>query len=452
MELGDTLRERFRLDSVLGRGASGTTYLATDLGDRQRVVVKALSLAGLQEWRDFDALEREARVLASIHHPRVPRSVDSFSMEGAGGSTFVLVQQHIPGRNLERKVREGWRGTEEEVVQIATGLLRIVAAMHALRPPVIHRDINPRNVIAGDDGEVYLVDFGGVQDMVKRESTAGMTVTGTPGYAPLEQWSGNATERSDLYACAATALFLLTHVNPAELPSRDMRIDFRSVVKVSPALGYVLDGLLEPDEAKRTLEADRAIAILESGDSPEAAGEADEPPYGSRIRLSRANGALQLSVPERGSARVGATLLGFSAVWLLFVGFWTTMSMAMGAPIVFPLFSIPFWLAGAAMLRKGIGSFFGKTWVWIDDAGLRLRRRVVAPGRVISVPLSAIGAVGTQRSTAWQVNAPAARDGAPQLVKIQAGAKSFTFGEYLSDPERNWVRDTIRREIERRRA
>lgn len=452
MQIGDSLRGRYRLDSVLGRGASGTTYLATDLRGKARVVVKAISVAGLREWRDLEALEREARVLASISHPRVPRSVDSFSMDEAGSPCFVLVQQHIPGHNLEQRVRDGWRGTEEEIARIAVGLLRIVADIHALRPQVIHRDINPKNVIWGDDGEVYLVDFGGVRDVVQRESMAGMTVTGTPGYAPLEQWSGNATERSDLYACGATVLFLLTHVNPAELPSREMRIDFRSVVKVSAALGYVLDGLLEPDEAKRTLEPERAARVLESGESPESSGGAEAPPYGSRIRLSHANGSLELSVPERGSARVGATLLGFSAVWLLFIGLWTTMTMAMGAPIFFPLFSVPFWLVGVVMLRKGIGSFFGKTWVWIDDAGLRLRRRVVLPGRVASVPLAAIGSVGIQPSSSWQVNGPAARAGRPQVMRIQAGARSFTFGECLSDPERKWLRDTIRKEIERRRG
>ena len=63
------------------------------------------------------------------------------------------------------------------------------------------------------------------------------------------------------------------------------------------------------------------------------------------------------------------------------------MSVAMGAPIIFPLFSIPFWIVGVAMVRKAIGTFLGRTLLRIDDDGLRFQRRVLLPGRVSIVPL-----------------------------------------------------------------
>jgi eukaryotic-like serine/threonine-protein kinase len=451
MQPGDTVRDRYHLESVLGKGAGGTTYLATDHSSGDRVVLKALSLAGMERWRDLDNLEREAKVLASLSHPRVPRYIDSFSVDDNGAPAFVLVQQRIAGSSLERKVQEGWRGTEDEIRRIAIGLLAVVGDMHALRPPVIHRDINPRNVIAGDDGNTYLVDFGGVRDAVRREALAGMTVTGTPGYVPLEQWSGNATERSDLYACGATVLFLLTHANPAEMPSRDMRIDFRSVVSVSPPLGWVLDRLLEPDEAKRTLDPARAMEVLESGRVPGEAAPVAGVPYASSIRVEREGGVLTLVIPERGSAAAGATILGFSAFWLVFVAFWTVASIAMGAPVFFPIFSIPFWLAGIFMVRRGLRSFFGRTTLRFSPAGMEVARRIFLQGRKTLVPLGAISKVSIAQVTSWQ---PRSGDssGKADAVQIQAGAKSFALGECLSDEERDWVRDLIRSELERLRG
>ena len=456
METGETIRGRYLLQSVIGTGAGGTSYLARDSATGGRVVLKALSLAGLEHWRDLDSLDREAQALAGIDHPQVPRYVESFTLETPAGPTYVLVRQYIPGKSLEQMVQEGWRGTEAEISRLACGLLRIIEHIHNLRPPVIHRDITPRNVVVGEDGRPYLVDFGGVQDVVKRESTAGMTVTGTPGYVPLEQFQGNATERSDLYAAGATILYLLSHTNPADLPTRELRIDFRSAVTLSEPLAWVLDRLLEPDEARRTITAVEAIDVLQSGAIPRVETVSDEPPYGSRIRVRRDGEKLELTIPERGSSPVGISILGFSGFWLLFVAFWTGMSVAMGAPILFPIFSIPFWLVGIGLARRGLRTLFGSTSILVSPEGLELARRILLRPRPAAIPLAAVSEVSIGHAAGLQqigVSGSRGTSGTPsQSVRIQAGARTFAFGELLSDPERDWLRDTIRREIERCRA
>ena len=127
----------------------------------------------------------------------------------------------------------------------------------------MHRDINPKNVLLGADGRVSLVDFGGVQDALRLQGAAGATLIGTPGYAPPEQVLGRATVRSDLYALAVTLVYLLTHRDPAGLPADDLKLDYRALIDVSPPLAAVLDSYLEPDESRRTLAPEQAIALLE---------------------------------------------------------------------------------------------------------------------------------------------------------------------------------------------
>jgi hypothetical protein len=91
--------------------------------------------------------------------------------------------------------------------------------------------------------------------------------------------------------------------------------------------------------------------------------------------------------------------------------------------------------------------FFGKVWVNVSSQGLRLRRRVLLAGCLVAVPLAAVSNVEVKPSNAWQVNSQAARENPQNVVRIQAGAKALSFGETLSEPERSWLCDTIRREV-----
>ncbi len=104
--------------------------------------------------------------------------------------------------------------------------------LHQLNPPVLHRDIKPSNLILGEDEQVYLVDFGAVQDSAVKEGGT-FTVVGTYGYTAIEQFGGRAVTASDLYALGATLIHLLTGIAPADLPQKDLRIHFSDKVSIS---------------------------------------------------------------------------------------------------------------------------------------------------------------------------------------------------------------------------
>ena len=253
------------------------------------MVVKLLHLGLLADWKSVELLQREASVLKGLHHDRIPAYIDYFSLETGDVPRFVLVREFIEGMSLQGKVDEGWRGSEAEIRDIGARLARIVAYIHGVRPPVIDRDINPRNIIVRGDGEVFLVDFGGVQDAIRVSTGATSTIVGTPGYTPMEQFVGRATIRSDLYAVAATILFLLTHRNPADLPVKEMKIDVPSVIEISSSsLSRLLADWLEPDESRRRIDIDEAISLLEETTPPPSARRSASPgaPEESSARLA----------------------------------------------------------------------------------------------------------------------------------------------------------------------
>ena len=117
---------------------------------------------------------------------------------------------------------------------------------------------------------MFLLDFGGVQDAIRLSAGASSTMIGTPVHAPLEQFVGRASVRSDLYAVAATLLFLLdAHESRSTFPLAAWKIDFRSVVEISSAgLALVLSSWLEPDQARRTLPVAEAAALLRGEEVP----------------------------------------------------------------------------------------------------------------------------------------------------------------------------------------
>lgn len=209
--------------------------------------------------------ERESQVLKNINHPRIPQYRDYFSVddvEGSGLRWFGLAQEYIPGGSLQQRLDTGKRFTEKEVRSIATQILQILISLHELSPPFLHRDLKPSNLILGKDNQIYLVDFGAVQDRAKAEG-ATFTVVGTSGYAPPEQLWGKAVPASDLYGLGATLIHLLTGISPAELPQHQMRIQFKERVSVNPEFANWIEQLIQPALERRFSSARQALDVLQ---------------------------------------------------------------------------------------------------------------------------------------------------------------------------------------------
>lgn len=262
-QAGDVISDRYRIVAPLGQGGMGTTYEAEDLTNYQRVAIKALSLRQIGEWKVLELFEREARVLANLEHPAIPKYLDYFPVETPDNRSFYLVRELVSGESLADLVEKGWHADESEVKRIAVQVLDILNYLHQLTPPVIHRDIKPQNIIRCPDGRVFLVDFGAVQEVYRNTLTRGGTFVGTLGYVPQEQFGGNVQPASDLYSLGATLLFLLTKRSPDELPLRRMKIDFRRYVKVLPEFADWLEEMLEPATEDRFESAKVALEALQ---------------------------------------------------------------------------------------------------------------------------------------------------------------------------------------------
>jgi eukaryotic-like serine/threonine-protein kinase len=208
---------RYAIAKILGEGGMGTALLATDKRtDNKLVVIKELvsdnsDPAKFQE--DVRNFKREVATLAHLDHPLISYVTDSFEED----SRYFMVQKYIEGENLEERMdRVNQPMKEQDVLGLASEVLDILDYLAQQTPPIVHRDIKPANIIIGaKDKRAHLVDFGIARadeaKNIKRKQTSAL---GTPGYAPPEQYQGNADPRSDLYALGATMHHLLTNRDP----------------------------------------------------------------------------------------------------------------------------------------------------------------------------------------------------------------------------------------------
>lgn len=265
---GTILRERYRLQSELGRGGMGTVYLATDLELQREVAVKVLS-ATSQSSEARDRLVREARAAAALNHPHI---VTIHDVGESNGFPF-LVMEFVSGPRLSQA-----RPTDlARVVEIA---VQICAALeHAHNNSIVHRDLKPDNVLlssASEASSVKLADLGlALPAYGARISRAGVIV-GTAAYMAPEQALGQVVDgRTDLYALGVLLYELTTgrlpftgddpltivsqHVHASVVPPRHIRPD------IPRALEALIVRLLAKDPAHRfTTAAETRIALLES--------------------------------------------------------------------------------------------------------------------------------------------------------------------------------------------
>ena len=304
------LKERYAIQQCLGKNGGRQTLLARDLQTQELVVIKILTFSADFQWNDLKLFEREATTLQSLSHPAIPRYLDHFEFQTPKTKGFALVQSYIEAKSLAEWVESGRNFNEKEIKQIANKLLEILIYLQHQNPPVIHRDIKPSNILLADRsplkqkhsalnkggwlGEVYLVDFGSVQTLAAKEGST-VTVVGTYGYMPPEQFGGRAVPASDLYGLGATLIYLVTGVHPAELPQEDLRINFEPKIAISSDFVDWLQWMTEPDLNSRLTTADRALQRLEK---PREGGRSLlGKPAKSQVKVKKHRNSLEIMIP-----------------------------------------------------------------------------------------------------------------------------------------------------------
>lgn len=208
------LLNRYQILRALNQGGMGGVYLALDRSLNTRVAIKESFATDAQANAQF---QQEAQILANLSHQNLPR-VTNFFIEPNGAR--YLVMDFVEGENLQDIVNaRGWL-PPGEILTWFKSIFNAVNYLHTQPQPIIHRDINPRNIIFRSDGKAVLVDFGIAKVLTGTKTTHGLTGYGTPGYAPPEQYSGGTDQRTDVYALGATLYFALTGETPPDAPMR----------------------------------------------------------------------------------------------------------------------------------------------------------------------------------------------------------------------------------------
>jgi hypothetical protein len=272
---GTHVADRFRIEVVLGRGGFGITYRAEDLRLHRRVAVKELfppsatrhGSGVLVDPRDRDGFEvarnrfrREASSLARFNHPGIVRVFEVIE----ANNTAYLVMELVEGRSLlEVMAARGTPFSVEEVLDVVLRAGRALEDVHAAG--LLHRDINPSNLMLDAAGRIVLIDFGLARSFGD-EISGGVTRAVTPGYAPPEQYAGSARigPPADVYGLASTAYKLLTGVTPTNVFDRQAGAKLPAPHVLRPDVpGLVSNAVLDGMELNADHRPATASALLD---------------------------------------------------------------------------------------------------------------------------------------------------------------------------------------------
>ena len=217
----EMLAKRYSIQSLLGRGGFGVTFLARNirLPGQPFCVVKKFApiftdpkLVAIAR----DQFELESLMLSQLgSHAQVPTLLDYFQID----QNYYLVEEYISGTVLSQLVTHQQQLTETVVEKFLIQMLQLLVYIHSHH--LIHRDIKPQNIIlCQTDRRYVLVDFGAVKDLAPiaspNKQAEDSTAVGTPGFAPPEQLANYPVYASDIYALGMTCIYLLTGKAPSE--------------------------------------------------------------------------------------------------------------------------------------------------------------------------------------------------------------------------------------------
>lgn len=240
----------------IGSGGFGITYEAEQVNLGLRVCIKEYFLSGkcirntrnktivsvgiapdiFEKYRQ--AFEKEARILASLHHTSIVEVIDIFNENG----TSYMVMPFLEGISLQAQVEKGGRLPYEAAYNYIVQICSAVNYLHMQN--ILHRDIKPDNIMLTADYKAVLIDFGSAREFVT-DKTQLQTVMVTHGYAPTEQYTVNSRKGAytDIYALGATLYFALTGQTPISATAR-VTEELPEPISLFPNI---------PEEANRTI-------------------------------------------------------------------------------------------------------------------------------------------------------------------------------------------------------
>ncbi|MGH8123426.1 MAG: serine/threonine-protein kinase, partial [Rudaea sp.] len=197
----------FHITRELGRGGMATVYVAEQTSLGREVALKVLDPQLAADPSSTERLLREARTVASLHHPHIVAVYDVGLHQGMQ----YIAMEYLP---LGAIVAGGQQLAPREVLRCVREIASALDYAHA--HGIVHRDIKPSNILRHEHGNYLLADFG-----IARVNNTGATITGagsvigTPAYMSPEQWRGGELDgRADLYSLGIVLYELLAGAPP----------------------------------------------------------------------------------------------------------------------------------------------------------------------------------------------------------------------------------------------
>ena len=265
----------FTIESILGAGGFGITYLAHERTLDRKVAIKEylprIAVRGEDrssvhpisgsDMEDFEyGLKRfkdEAQTLVGFRHPNI---VTVFRYLQANGTAYI-VMEYVKGKSLEELLQKGSTLDENEAREVLFPLLDGMEAVH--KTGFLHRDIKPGNIFVQENGVPILLDFGAARHALGAHSQS-FTGIVTPGYAPFEQYAtrGNQGAWTDIYGFGATLYRAITGHKPPEATDRIESDDYVPAAQAA-APGFSPGFLAAIDAALIMRAADRPQSVAD---------------------------------------------------------------------------------------------------------------------------------------------------------------------------------------------
>jgi CheY-like chemotaxis protein len=216
----------YRVRNRLGVGDMAVVFLAEHCKSRHEVAIKVMSPASCADPNALLRFVAERKTIAQLRHPNIVNALDIGEQDVPGSpdqaKLYYYVMEHVAGQDLEQLVKENGPLPPERACEIVYQVAGALAEAHRHR--LVHRNVEPANILVTDDGKVKLLDFGLARHFVGRMTQPG-TSLGSLDYIAPEQTADASTVdiRADIYSMGATLFWCLTGQPPYTFLGRQAR-------------------------------------------------------------------------------------------------------------------------------------------------------------------------------------------------------------------------------------